>query len=366
MNSSLTKTEWEKLRPKSNPFLSFDFFHALVQSQSIGKHAGWDPLIFSNRDQSGLLYTFQKNHSYGEYIFDWGWAQAYEKHGLAYYPKLVSMTPFTPVTTSPFLMPIFDENKATELLKQYEETYLSGPYSSSHFLFIDPREKDFFSQNRYMIRESMQYHFFNENYADFDAYLNHMKSRKAKVIRKERIIENVRIKQFTGDQILPEHALRLYQFYLLTIDKKNSYDYLNENFFKLIFDSMKANILYVEAYQNEQPIAGSLFFFDEFKIYGRYWGSTLFVENLHFEMCYYQGIDFCLKNKLRVFEAGAQGEHKIARGFRPTVVYSAHKIKHPGFHSAIDQFIKQEKIQIHEGIKILSEGLPFRTQGPER
>ncbi len=152
----------------------------------------------------------------------------------------------------------------------------------------------------------------------------------------------------------------MYQFYISTILNKNSFDYLNETFFEEIFRTMKEKILYIEATKNEEAVAGSLFFYDEEKLYGRYWGSNHYVENLHFELCYYQGIDFCIQNKLKVFEAGAQGEHKIARGFKPSRILSAHKIKHPAFQKAISEFIQREKILVESSIQKLSELLPFR------
>lgn len=354
----MTKAQWDKFRPKLNPFLDFNFLDSLVKSASVSKETGWTPHLFEC-DQSALL-TFVKTHSYGEYIFDWGWAEAYERHGIPYYPKLTSMIPFTPVTTAHLLMPDFNQDKASQLLKKHDEFYNEHALSSAHFLFLENNEIDFFVESDYMIRESMQYHFFNENYADFEDFLKRLKPKKAKNLRKERNFEAITIEQHTGNVIRPEHAKRMYQFYISTILNKNSYDYLNEEFFILLFERMKENLLYVEASRDSMPVAASLFLFDSEKIYGRYWGSNQYVENLHFELCYYQGIDFCIQNKLKVFEAGAQGEHKIARGFRPVKTYSAHKIKHLAFETAIGDFIEREKIQIEASIEKQSELLPFR------
>lgn len=353
----IAKAQWDKLRPKHNPFLDFNFLDSLTKSGSVSASTGWQPQLFEG-DQSALL-TFVKSHSYGEYIFDWGWAEAFERHGVPYYPKLTSMIPFTPVTTAHFLMNKFNHDAADQLIKKHDQFYNEHALSSAHFLFLENEEIDIFSANNYMIRESMQYHFFNENYADFEEFLKSLKTKKAKNLRSERQFEHLKIEQYTGDKLIPEHAQRMYQFYISTIVNKNSYDYLNETFFSLIFESMKENLLYVEATRDESPVAGSLFLFDSEKIYGRYWGSNQYIENLHFELCYYQGIDFCLKNKLKVFEAGAQGEHKIARGFRPIRTYSAHKIKHEAFQTAIADFIKREKIQVGTSITNLSQYLPF-------
>ena len=356
----ISRELWDKNRPKNNPFLNYQFLNALIQSQSVGTETGWTPSIVKNEDE-GLLLSFIKNHSYGEYIFDWGWAEAYQKYGIPYYPKLTSMIPFTPATTQHFLLKEFNYDQASQLLNKHDELYEKGNFSSSHFLFLTPEEISVFQNHNYMIRESMQYHFFNKNYKSFEDFLSNLKTKKAKNIRHERDIPDVVIRQYTGDELTEAHAERMYQFYISTIVNKHSHDYLNKDFFVLIFQNMKESILYAEASVNDKPIAGSLFFYDHEKLYGRYWGSTLHVDNLHFELCYYQGIDFCIKNKLDVFEAGAQGEHKIARGFRPIRTYSAHKIKHPGFHTAISEFIENEKKQIAYSIDKLSDYLPFKV-----
>jgi predicted N-acyltransferase len=353
----ITKELWEINRPKTNPFLKFEFMNALLSSASIGPDAGWTPAMIEG---DGIILNFIKTHSYGEYIFDWSWAEAYERHGIPYYPKLTSMLPFTPVTTAHFLLPEFDKVKAKKLLTQYDEFYHSQNFSSGHFLFLTPQEREIFEEGGFIIRESMQYHFFNEGYEDFDDFLLHLKTKKAKNIKSERSFAEVKIKRYTGADLTLEHAKRMYQFYISTIVNKNSFDYLNERFFHHLFENLKENILYVEASLDGIPLAGSLFFYDQEKLYGRYWGSNEYVPNLHFELCYYQGIEFCIERNLRVFEAGAQGEHKIARGFRPVRTYSAHKFKHPGFAEAIKNFIEAEKLRIEELIAELSLQLPFK------
>jgi predicted N-acyltransferase len=354
----ISKEHWDQNLPATNPFLKYEFFNALIESKSIGDNSGWS-LAFQDL-KPGLIFSFIKEHSFGEYIFDWSWAEAFSKHGIPYYPKLTSMLPFTPVTTQHFLLKEFDEQKALELLKKHDAFFNEGNFSSSHFLFITPQEIEVFKKCDYLIRESMQYHFHNPDFLNFEHFLSLLKSKKAKNIRHERIFPELTIRSFTGDELGPEHAKRMYQYYISTIVNKNSYDYLNEKFFELIFRDMKDNILYVEASEENNSIAGSLFFFDEQTLYGRYWGANKYRENLHFELCYYQGIDFCIRKKLKVFEAGAQGEHKIARGFRPVRTYSAHKIKHKGFHDAIESFIEEEKRQLKISIGALSEYLPYK------
>ncbi len=352
---------WNKLLPDHNPFLKREFFLALEESGSIGKEAGWIPLFFLSDDQKSLIYGFIKSHSYGEYIFDWEWARAYQQNGLQYYPKISSMLPFTPVNTTPFIMSIFDPEAAKSLLNEFELIYESNNLSSVHFLFIKPDLKEFFKEQGYFIRESMQYHFFNQDFMSFDDYLNTLKTKKAKNVRLERSHSELIIQKITGKNLNSIHAKQLYEFYLSTIDHKQGIDYLKEEFFIKIFETMKDNVLYVEARKDNRPVAGSLFFYDQIKLYGRYWGSNLMIENLHFELCYYQGIDFCIERGLKVFEAGAQGEHKIARGFRPTRIYSAHKIKNANFSQAIGRYIEEEKTILAADIEQLSSQLPFRN-----
>lgn len=324
---------------------------ALKDSGSIGHETGWTLQKFEK--ENSTLVTFIKSHSYGEYIFDWGWAEAYERYGIPYYPKLTSMIPFTPVTT-PHL---FGSDAA---LTDHDHFLNEQPLSGAHFLFLPQNEIETFRDHHYMIRESLQYQFLNEGYDDFEEFMGSLKSRKAKTLRKERSFSDLIIKRYTGQDLKPEHARKMYEFYISTIVNKNSFDYLNQKFFEIIFDRMKENVLYIEATKNDIPIAATMFFYDDNKIYGRYWGSKEYIPNLHFELCYYQGIDFCLENKLKVFEAGAQGEHKIARGFRPVKVFSAHKIKHDAFREAIRNFIDTEKIHVEKNLNQLSDFLPFK------
>lgn len=353
-----SEKEWEKLRAPHNPFLKQVFFSSLEESGSIGGSSGWQPLLF--KDPEGLLFTFIKSHSYGEYIFDWEWARAYAQYQLPYYPKLTSMIPFTPATTSHFIMPEYNESAMRRLLDSYQDFYLKGEFSSSHFLFLSEEEVPFFEKSGYLIRDSFQYHFVNVGYETFDDYLQSMKRKKAKHIRHERVFPELNIEKITSELLKPEHALEMYQFYLSTIDEKSAIDYLKQDFFLRIFKEMKDNVLYVRASLEGRPIAGALFFYDEKRLYGRYWGAFIEIKNLHFELCYYQGIDFCLKKKLQVFEAGAQGEHKISRGFRPVKTYSAHHIKERAFQGAIANFIDQERKYIKGVMDELRTHLPFK------
>lgn len=344
----------------NNPFSRTEFLDALIQSGCVGPDKGWEPVEFKSGHSK--LTTFAKSHSYGEYIFDWGWAEAYDRVGIPYYPKLTSMVPFTPVTSRHFLDA--NERQASELLKAHDTWLGESPFSGAHFLFLEPDEIKLLTSHQYMIRESLQYHFFNDGYSDFENFLQSLRTKKAKNIQKERSFSGIKIKKITSGELKEVHADRMYQFYIATIERKHSFDYLNQDFFRSIFRNMKDNILYIEAEKDGEFIGASLFFYDDQKLYGRYWGTSTYVENLHFELCYYQGIDFCLERKLKVFEAGAQGEHKISRGFRPTIIYSAHKIKHPGFSAAIRDFIDDEKRWMGEQKNELAKMLPFKVFSP--
>lgn len=348
----ISQDEWTQAIPDSHPFTHRNFFLALEESGSIGQKTGWTPLYFHDERNHHLLFTFVKNHSYGEYIFDWEWARAYQQNGLEYYPKLTSMIPFTPVT--------FKHSPQASTFKAYEETYEKNPFSSSHFLFANSDDLEIFKREGYLIRESFQYHFFNENYQSFEDFLSKLKTKKAKNIRQERELPDLKIQSWTGPNLTQDHAEEMYRFYQSTMVLKGSIDYLKKDFFLKVFETMKDQILYVNASQENEVIAGSLFFYGNGRLYGRYWGSTKQVPNLHFELCYYQGIDFCIQKGLKVFEAGAQGEHKIPRGFRPIRTFSAHRLKNAAFQEAISRYIEEEKIYISETLTELSKQLPFK------
>jgi uncharacterized protein len=355
IKNQIKDTNWQEYDTHGVPFLEFEFFNQLEQSKCVGSAAGWEGLYFEE-DEKSLLYSFAKTNSYGEYIFDWDWANFYHQNGLDYYPKLTSMIPFTSATSPHFL-----GERSVRLMENYEDYYLQNNYSSSHFLFLVKNELEFFQSFDYLIRESFQYHFFNNNYDSFEDFLITLKNKKAKQIRKERSFsQNIKFHNYTGEEIIPEHALRMYEFYRNTMMNKNAISYISKEFFINIFKKLKSNICYIEAIEENEPFAGALYFFGTNHLYGRYWGSTRNISNIHFELCYYQGIDFCIKKGLSVFEAGAQGEHKIARGFRPVKTYSAHKLKIPNTHQAIRSYIQYEKADINQIIPELKKRLPFK------
>ncbi len=324
------------------------FIRAFEESGSVGESRGMIPLHLDG------LNLYSKTHSYGEYIFDWAWANAYEQYGIPYYPKLVSMIPFTPATHSHL--------KSSPSLQEIETTLLPR-HSSCHFLFITPEEIPHLKEAGYLIRESFQYHFFNEDYSRFEDFLLALKGRKAKTIRQERSFPDLKIERLTGDKLSIDLSHEMYDFYLQTLERKGAIPYLTKNFFERLFTDFSENCLYVRASKNESPIAGALFYYDADRLFGRYWGASQEIRHLHFELCYYQGIEFCIEKKMKRFEAGAQGEHKIARGFRPVRTYSAHRIKEPAFERAIRDFIEKEKSEVSEAISYLNGFLPFKDLG---
>lgn len=330
------------------------FWKALHDSGSTDHTRGMKQHTFQSGEST--LNTFSKTHSYGEYIFDWAWAQGFERSGLPYYPKLTSMVPFTPATAAHFWGPTAQWHS---LLQQHDE--LLAQHSSAHFLFTTPEEQRFLGESGYLLRDSFQYHFFNEGDANFEQFLGRLKAKKAKHIRQERLFPQLGIERFTGATLTMEHAREMYGFYRSTLEEKQAIAYLTPSFFELLFTTLPEHVLYVRARQQDQLIAGALFYYDEKRLYGRYWGAHAHVQNLHFELCYYQGIEFCLEKRLEVFEAGAQGEHKIQRGFRPTLTTSAHRINHPGFARAIDDYIQQEKRSVQESMRDLARLLPFTS-----
>ncbi|MBT7610732.1 MAG: GNAT family N-acetyltransferase [Bacteriovoracaceae bacterium] len=347
-------TCWAELENNEIPFLNYHFFHSLESSGVVGEDSGWNPLFFEEPKKS-VLYSFVKSHSYGEYIFDWDWANSFHHHNLPYYPKLTSMIPFTPATTSHFIGGISEK-----VMNSYEDFYCKNSFLSSHFLFLPGRELEFFKSYNYLIRDSFQYHFYNENYQSFEGFLSKLKRKKAKQIRRERAFsKDIKFQCYTGEQLDQTHAIEMFNFYQRTLLNKQAISYLNLNFFITIFSKLKNNICYIQSTRCEQPVAGALFFYDANTLYGRYWGTTEHIPNLHFELCYYRGIDFCIEKNIKVFEAGAQGEHKIARGFKPVKTFSAHKVKHHDFHQAIYQYVENEKVQIDKLLLNLNDRQPF-------
>ncbi|MEK8090028.1 GNAT family N-acetyltransferase [Thermithiobacillus plumbiphilus] len=361
---SVNPQQWDALNPTGNPFLRHAFLHSLERSGCVGADSGWQPCHILLRDDAGELRgampLYAKSHSYGEYVFDWAWARAYQGTGQHYYPKLVSAVPFSPVT-GPRLLTDGDEASARLLLQAAIQ--LAADYSSLHVLFPDAPTTDWLAQQDLLIREGLQYHWNNREYRDFDDFLSHFASRKRKQVKRERReaqAEGMQIECLEGADIQPVHWDAMYRFYRATIDSKGAIPYLNRRFFHMLGESMPESCVLFLARQDGDYVAGALNLRGPQGLYGRYWGSLGDFPNLHFELCYYQGIEYCISRGLSRFEAGAQGEHKIARGFLPEKTYSAHWLAHAGFRDAVADFLTRERT----GMDMLADDL--RTHAPFR
>jgi uncharacterized protein len=368
----VNREQWRMLEPPEFPFFDYEFLRALERSGSIGRRSGWMPLYLVCKEGArvlGALCLYLKTDSYGEYIFDWEWARAYQKYGLSYYPKLVAAVPFTPATGPKLLVgPDVDvtaRSKVTNaLLEAAEELGTEHRVSSSHALFLPENELDEFTKRGFAVRHSLQFHWRNQGYETFSDYLGALSGkRRRQILRERRQLEDgdLEISHLTGDELLPEHAESMYEFYLATLDGKWGVPYLNRAFFDEVFRTMKDRTLLVLARDRAgSPVAGALFFLKDSSLFGRYWGASQQRRNLHFELCYYQAIDFAIRRGFELLEAGAQGEHKLARGFLPSLTYSAHKMRDPAFGHAIGEYIESEKLMLEGVMKEYASHDPYR------
>ncbi|HIF18834.1 MAG TPA: N-acetyltransferase [Cycloclasticus sp.] len=371
--ADITANEWNTLFNTDYPFVQHAFLSALETSGCTQTSTGWTPqhiLVYQNSLLIAAMPCFIKTHSYGEYVFDWAWANAYQQHGLSYYPKLLAAIPFTPATGSRLC---FDPSIKTNEAKQHiistidqaiSNKFTAQALSSQHLLFPDVELSDLLTQSGWKQRLGMQYHWFNRSYTSFDDFLSRFKSRKRKTVRKERqaiIDQNISINIALGDDINPALMQNFYRFYHITYLKRSGqHGYLNLAFFQLLLKHMRDNLVLICAHKDDILIGAALCFKDNTTLYGRYWGCEQEYEFLHFETCYYQGIDFCIKHGLQRFDPGAQSAHKIPRGFEPIKTYSNHKIMNAEFSKAINHFIDDECIQVTAHIKHLNTLLPFK------
>lgn len=369
---------WRALEPANFPFMDYEFLRALERSGSVGSRTGWSPvyLVCAEDERTlGALPLYVKTDSYGEYIFDWEWANAHHEHGVAYYPKLVSAVPFTPAT-GPKLLTRSDigdaERAAVENALIDAARTLGDDFgvSSTHALFLPERDLETFEERGFAVRHSLQFHWRNNDYEDFPDYLAALEGKRRRQVARERRQlegEGLRIQRLTGDALEAEGSASLardmYRFYLGTLDGKWGVPYLNEAFFDEVFRTMRDRILFVLARDEatNRPIAGAINFHKGAALYGRYWGAVEERRNLHFELCYYQAIGFAIERRMTLFEAGAQGEHKLARGFLPSITYSAHEIRHPAFKKAIERYIVQERRMLAETAAMYSRHDPYKS-----
>ena len=359
---------WDALvarQDKPNPFLSYAFLHALHESGSASEESGWQPqfiVLYDGEELAAALPLYVKSHSYGEYVFDWAWADAYHRNGFEYYPKLLSAIPFTPVT-GPRLMAV-DAAARAALIDVLRATQQASGVSSTHILYPPEAEAQQLAEAGYMLRSGVQFHWLNPGYRDFDEFLATLERKKRKNINAERrkVHEaGVILRRVRGSDVTEADWRLFNRCYRHTYRDHHSTPYLNLDFFLRIGRTMPDNILLVIAERDGEPVASSMVIHNEDTLFGRYWGELEHVPCLHFETAYYQPLEFCIEQKIAVFEGGAQGEHKMARGFLPTRTWSAHWLAHEAFADAIERFLERESGGIEAYIDELNERNPFRT-----
>jgi hypothetical protein len=365
--NDIRAADWDACAGSANPFVSHAFISALEDSGSAVAQAGWGPahLVIDGDDgrPAGILPGWLKSHSQGEYVFDHGWADAFERAGGRYYPKLQIAVPFTPVpgprllTRDPALRPA--------LIGAAEAAVERFGLSSAHATFIAEDEIAAFEAAGWLIRAGQQFHWTNRGYADFDGFLADLASRKRKAIRRERAaaVEGVEIEHVGGADLTEAHWDAFWTFYQDTGARKWGRPYLTRGFFTLLAERMADQVLLILARREGRYIAGALNLVGTDALYGRYWGCSEDRPFLHFELCYYQAIEAAIARGLARVEAGAQGEHKLARGYLPTPTWSAHHIAHPGLRQAVANFLDAERRAVAHEMEILSDYAPFRRDG---
>jgi predicted N-acyltransferase len=366
--AEIAPQDWNSLAG-TQPFLQHAFLRALEDTGCATLETGWMPqhmTLWLGTYLVGAMPMYVKHHSYGEYVFDWAWADAYERNGLDYYPKLLSAVPFTPVTG---LRLLAENDDCRKLLVIAAVNYAKNAgLSSFHCLFPTEAERGIFEDAGLMIREGVQFHWTNPGYRTFNDYLAAMNHDKRKKVRQERrkvFDRRITFRHLTGTEIREQDWEFFTDCYVNTYRQHRSMPYLTLEFFIKLGRVMPDNILLIVAEQDGEDIAASLNIFDTETLYGRYWGAQLYLPGLHFETCYYQAIDFCIARGIGVFEGGAQGEHKLARGLLPTPTYSAHWLAHPGFSGAIEEFLARESLHMRDYIGELNEHNPFKPPYPK-
>jgi hypothetical protein len=360
---------WDALTGAREPLLRHAFLAALEDSGSVGAGTGWEPQHLLLHEGGRLLAAmpcYRKRHSYGEYVFDWSWADAYARHGLDYYPKLLTAVPFTPATGTRLLrspdVPL--ARVLPVLLESIREKLRAEGMSSWHLLFPETGLAEAGAEQQLLLRTGVQYHWLNRDYTCFDDFLARLASRKRKQLRRERRLvaeQGLRIERLRGSAIDAALWDRFHCFYQMTYARRSGHGgYLSREFFHRLGAALPDNVLLVIAWRGEEAVAGALNVVGEDTLYGRYWGCTEEYAQLHFELCYYQGIEFCIEQGLARFDAGAQGEHKLARGFEPVFTRSLHHIEHPGFREAIAAFLQREQAAMRRYHAEAAATLPYR------
>ncbi len=367
--SEIGADAWDACAGRDNPFVSHAFLSALEDSGSAVEEEGWGPQHLILEDDGGRVIgavpAYLKSHSQGEYVFDHGWAHAFENAGGKYYPKLVAGVPFSPVPGPRLLIhPDANHARVTATLAAglIELCDMHGA-SSVHVNFLPEAQWKALAEHGFLQRQGQQFHWRNDGYRTFDDFLAALSSRKRKNIRKEReavAASGVRIRALHGDDLTADHWDAFYRFYRDTTDRKWGWDYLKRDFFRLLHERMRDKVVLMFCDLDGMPVAGALNLVGTDTIYGRNWGGLARFKHLHFELCYYQAIDWAIAHGLKKVEAGAQGQHKIQRGYLPSATYSAHWIPHQGFRRAVADFLRREREAVGEDMEVLMEYSPFK------
>lgn len=362
--ASFEAADWDRCAGTADPFVSHAFLSALEESGSVGPGTGWQAAQVAIDGADGapaaVLPSYLKSHSRGEYVFDHGWADAYERAGGDYYPKLQIAVPFTPVPGRRLL--VAEEGLAPALIRAAEALVLQNHLSSAHATFIAPDEVEPFEQAGWLIRIDTQFHWLNEGYGSFDDFLASLSSRKRKAIRKERAaaLQGLDVRLLRGSEIEEAQWDAFWAFYQDTGSRKWGQPYLTRAFFSLLGERLGERVLLVMAYRGAQPVAGALNLIGADALYGRYWGTLIEAPGLHFELCYYRAIEWAIANGLKRVEAGAQGEHKLSRGYRPVPTFSAHFFADGRLRDAVADFLEVERRAAIREIAALGDFTPFR------
>ncbi len=370
--SEIEAAAWDACAGADNPFVSHAFLAALEQSGSASPESGWAPYHLVVEDGagglSGALPMYLKSHSYGEFVFDHAWAHAYERAGGRYYPKLQVSVPFTPVPGPRLLVrpgPRAPRTRAA-LAAGCVEVARRLEVSSLHVTFCHEEEWRQLGNSGFLLRTDQQFHWQNQGYASFDEFLSSLASRKRKTIRKERreaLASGVTIEALSGDRIDERHWDAFFGFYLDTSERKWGSPYLNRDFFRRLGETMAERVVLVMCARDGRYVAGALNLVGGDALYGRYWGCLEHHRFLHFEACYYRAIDWAIEHRLGRVEAGAQGQHKLSRGYLPSKTYSAHWVRDAGFREALEGYLRQERTEVDFDIRLLGHHSPFRKEG---
>ncbi len=371
--SEVPAATWDALAGGANPFLRHAFLDALERTGCVGPDEGWQPqhlLLYDGETLIGACPAYLKSHSYGEFVFDWGWAEAYERHGLAYYPKLLSAVPFTPCTGPRLLAAAgADRSRVVRgLVSAAQQLSEQAGLSSAHWLFTEAADTELLTGLPLLERHGCQFHWHNPGFRDMQDYLDAFTSKRRKQVRKERreaAAAPVDVELKHGDELTEAEIAAYHALYCSTYDRKWGFPSLTLEFFLRAAERMPRSLILILGKRNGRCVAGAHLFRGEHTLYGRNWGCSEQHRSLHFEVCYYRGIEYCIANGLDRFEAGAQGEHKLTRGFVPVRTHSFHWIRDARFRDAIDDFVRRERAQNRAYLRAASEHAPFHGARPE-